>query len=209
MCLRNQKVCERSAERAWARRMFASTWLGLGIGVGVGVGVGVGSGSGLGIGLGLGLERLDGVARGLGTHPIEGEHAAPLHLRLGHLLARPLRVRGALGRGAARLARPSRRGALGALLEDRARLERARVRARVGVRVRVGVGVRVRVRVGLGLEDLVAPWVPDGGIELRHRSYLQTGDEGVVHEGHLAPARTARRPPHHARVAARAARPTR
>ena len=54
----------------------------------------------------------------------------------------------------------------------------------------------------------VAPRVPDGGIELRHRSYLQTGDECVVHEGHLAPARTARRPPHHARVAARAAGPT-
>ena len=31
----------------------------------------------------------------------------------------------------------------------------------------------------------------------------------MVDEGHLAPARPARRPPHHARVAARAARPTR
>ena len=49
-----------------------------------------------------------------------------------------------------------------------------RVVVRVGVGVRVRVGVGVRVRVGLGLEDLMAPRVPDGRIELRHRSYLQT-----------------------------------
>jgi hypothetical protein len=77
----------------------------------------------------LGAELLDGVTRGLGTRAFEGEDAAALHRRLGHLGRARVRVR------------------VRVKVRVRVRVKvKVRVRARVTVRVRVKVRVTVRVR---------------------------------------------------------------
>ena len=110
----------------------------------------------------LDAELLDGIARRLGAHALESEHAATLDLHLGNLLARPLGMFGALRRRAGRLGGRAARGSLGTLVDDRGGLRREELAqqlglVRVGVRVRARVTVRVKIRVSPTFLQSTAP----------------------------------------------------